>query len=408
MAVNTVTSVGITRSFLDTLENSLQFTKNCYKGYSNDNFGNANPKEGDRLQVRLPNRYKSYPQVAYVSQSVTEHTVDVWLRKPRLVPFDFTDHELTLEFDRFKERYTIPASQQLATDIDFDGTERYKDVWNQVGQTTSVVSDIKTFLNAGTVLYDNAVAQDGKWLVLITPAIQAALIDENKTLFNPTSNISMQYKKGVMGETAGFTFQMSQNLRQHITGNFGTGCELKISMVEGSNTFVFENFTGVVTGDPSAIVGDIFEVDGVYSVNPNNKQTTGRLQQFVVKTAVWDGGTSAMTVTCAPYPISSQLNPHQNITSLGLAGAGVTFFGDANSTYSICLAYHPDAFCFVSADLYLPKDVDMGAKETSDGISIRFTRTWDSKTTELICRMDVLYEHTTIRPEMAVRILSKI
>jgi hypothetical protein len=68
------------------------------------------------------------------------------------------------------------------------------------------------------------------------------------------------------------------------------------------------------------------------------------------------------------------------------------------------LAYHRDAFTFVTADLELPKGVDFAAREVFDGISLRIVRKYDILNDKFPCRMDVLFGYKTIRPEWACRV----
>jgi hypothetical protein len=71
------------------------------------------------------------------------------------------------------------------------------------------------------------------------------------------------------------------------------------------------------------------------------------------------------------------------------------------------LAYHKDAFTFVSADLEdVSKYGAWGAREVMDGVSMRIARQYDISNDTIPCRIDVLYGYKTIRAQLAARILS--
>jgi hypothetical protein len=68
------------------------------------------------------------------------------------------------------------------------------------------------------------------------------------------------------------------------------------------------------------------------------------------------------------------------------------------------MAYHKDAFAFATADLVMPKGVDMAARKQLDGVSMRIVRDYDINNDKFPCRMDVLYGYKAIRPQLACRI----
>ena len=66
--------------------------------------------------------------------------------------------------------------------------------------------------------------------------------------------------------------------------------------------------------------------------------------------------------------------------------------------------YSPDAFTFATADLVMPKGVDMASRASKDGLSIRVVRQYDINNDVLPCRLDILYGYAAIRPQLAARI----
>jgi len=401
--------IEITREYLSTLTNNLVMVKHCYKGYSENNYGNANPKEGDTLRVRLPNRFKSSLGAEIGTNelsSVDEISVPVQLTTRRKMALGATTQDFSLYIDDFNKLFLSPAATQMANDIDFDAADLYKDVYNCVGSATAIPSSLKLFLDAGTVLDNNSVARDGSRWATLTSATMGSMVDALKGLFQDSGLIGKQYRSGMLGITGGFQFEMSQNMKKHTSGNYGTSAELKVNMVEGSDQIVIDTFAGV-SGTPSFAVGDIISIAGVDAVNMSNKQTVGLSQQFTIKSATWDSGNSDMTCTISPTPIASPTDPYQNVSALASAADTVSFEVEENTTYAVNLCFHEEAFCFVSANLPIQGGVDYGASETIEGVNTRILRQYQFMSDTSPTRMDVLYGMKTTRPEMAVRVISK-
>jgi hypothetical protein len=78
--------------------------------------------------------------------------------------------------------------------------------------------------------------------------------------------------------------------------------------------------------------------------------------------------------------------------------------GAVSTAFAQNLAFHKDAFCFATADLMMPKNLDFASRQVMDGISMRIVRDYDIANDRMPCRIDVLYGFKTIRPELAVRI----
>ena len=146
----------------------------------------------------------------------------------------------------------------------------------------------------------------------------------------------------------------------------------------------------------------MFTVAGVYAVNPQTRQSTGSLFQFVVKANATADGTGAATVTVDP--IYSADEAYATVNALPASGAAVTFLGAANTGYAQNLILHKDAVTFATADLVMPKGVDMASRVNHNGISLRCVRAYDIVNDKMIGRIDVLYGYGVIRPEAAVRL----
>jgi hypothetical protein len=166
---------------------------------------------------------------------------------------------------------------------------------------------------------------------------------------------------------------------------------------EGSSTLTLAQ--GSVTTTIAA--GDVFTIADCFAVNPQTRETTGSLFQFVaLANATAVAGT--WTVTVAPMYSANHALATMNV--LPQNSKAVTFVGAASTAYAQNLVYHKDAITFATADLLLPQGVDMAARAVHNGISLRVVRQYDINNDRMPCRIDVLYGFSTIRPQMACRI----
>jgi hypothetical protein len=191
---------------------------------------------------------------------------------------------------------------------------------------------------------------------------------------------------------------MSQSIKQFTTGTRGaTGNSVSASVTaEGAATIALTVASGVTIR-----AGDVFTVADCFAVNPQTRESTGSLFQFVSLTDVTAVST-AVTVSVAP--IYSAGHALATVDVLPVSGKAVVFVGAANTQYAQNLVYHKDAITFATADLLLPQGVDMAARAVHNGISLRVVRQYDINNDRLPCRIDVLYGYNTIRPQMACRL----
>lgn len=391
----------ITREGLRILVNNLGFARNTNKEYD-DSFANDGAKIGDTLRIRKPARYTIRTGAALDVQDHTETKVDLQLSTQAGVDVNFTSKELTLDISDFSDRVLKPAMATIANKIDLDGLALYQDVYSSVGVLGTPPADAPVLLNANQKMDEMASPRDGERCLAIDPAGNSALVNGLKGLFQSSGKLDAQYRKGMMGmDTLGFKeIYMDQNVNVHTTGDQGDlFAAVNDTVVEGDTTISLDTFTVAV---PAVKKGDIFTIAGVYAVNPQNRATTGSLQQFVV--AADKTGSSNAIADVAVSPAFKAAGSFQTIDALPLDNAVVTFYGTSSSQSPQNMAYHRDAFTLGSADLILPKGVDFASRQVHEGISMRIVRDYDINNDALPCRIDVLYGWKTLYPELACRI----
>ena len=398
MANSILTIDMITRKALEILENNLVLTRNVNRQYD-DSFAVEGAKIGSTLRIRLPDRALVTDGAALQAQDDNEQFTTLTVASQKHIGVNFTSAELTMQLDDFADRVLKPRISQLASSIDADVANAFKTIGNSVGTPGTTPATSLVLLQAQQKLNENAAVMSPRYAT-VNPAANAGLVEGMKGLFNPTDTVSKQFKNGMMGTgVLGFDeINMSQSIKQFTTGSRGaTGNTTSAAVTsEGATTIAL-----TVASSATIKAGDVFTVADCYAVNPQTRESTGSLFQFVVLSDVTASGT-AVTVTVAP--IYSSAHALATVDSLPGNSKAVVFVGAASSQYAQNLVYHKDAITFATADLLLPQGVDMAARAVHNGISLRVVRQYDINNDRMPCRIDVLYGYSTIRPQMACRL----
>jgi len=402
MANSLLTIDMITRKSLEILENNLVITRNVNRQYD-DSFAVEGAKIGSTLRIRLPDRALVTDGAALQVQDDNEQFTTLTVSSQKHIGVNFTSAEVTMQLDDFAERVLKPRISQLASSIDADVANSFLSVYNSVGTPGTVPSTSLVLLQAQQKLNEFATPMSPRYAT-VNPAANAGLVEGMKGLFNPTSTISRQFKNGMMGEgILGLEeVNMSQSIRQFLTGSAVRTDSLAVKTTlstQGISTITFKSATNAKTLVP----GDVFTIANVYAVNPQVRESTGSLQQFVVTNTVTSSGTEFASVTFSPA-IYTSTNALATVDSFPVADAAVTLLGSASTYYPQNLVYHKDAITFATADLLLPQGVDMASRQVHNGISLRIVRQYDINNDRMPCRIDVLYGFNTIRPQMATRL----
>jgi hypothetical protein len=401
MANSLLTIDMITRKSLEILENNLVLTRNVNRQYD-DSFANTGAKIGSTLRIRLPDRALVTDGAALQVQDDNEQFTTLTVNSQKHIGVNFTTAELTMQLDDFAERVLKPRISQLASSIDADVANVYKNTYNAVGTPGTTPATSLVLLQAQQKLSEGATPLNTRYAT-VNPAANAGLVEGMKGFFNPTNTISRQFKTGMMGEgVLGYDeINMSQSIKQHTTGTRSTSDTILVNgtiSTQGQATISIDGGTGSAT----VTVGDVFTVANVFAVNPQTRESTGALQQFVVTAANTAAGGAWTSIAISPA-IYTATHALATVDSFPQDGAAITFVGAASTQYPQNLVYHKNAYTFATADLLLPQGVDMASRQVHNGISLRIVRQYDINNDRMPCRIDVLYGYSAIRPSMAAR-----
>ncbi len=390
----------ITRKALEILENNLVLTRNVNRQYD-DSFAVEGAKIGSTLRIRLPDRALVTDGAALQTQDDNEQITTLSVASQKHIGVNFTSAELTMQLDDFAERVLKPRISQLASSIDADVANAFKGIGNSVGTPGTTPATSLVLLQGQQKLNENAAVMSPRYAT-VNPAANAGLVEGMKGLFNPTDTISKQFKTGMMGTgVLGFDeINMSQSIKVFTTGTRNaTGGTTSAAVTSNGATVIAITGAG---NNATVKAGDVFTVADCFAVNPQTRESTGSLFQFVVTEDVTLGSSGEGNLkVAAMYPATHAL---ATVNTLPGNSKAVVFVGAGNTAYPQNLIYHKDAITFATADLLLPQGVDMAARAVHNGISLRIVRQYDINNDRMPCRIDVLYGYSVIRPQMAVRL----
>jgi len=396
----------ITKESLVILENTLVAAKKVNRAYENQNKPNTTFKRGDTINVRKPNRFTvTTASAALAVQDIAETSVAVVVDHQSHVDFTFPTKDLTLVIEEFSDRYLKPAMAALANSIDYGVLQLYKDVHNQVGAARTTPASFAALAAATRRLNEEAAPVDKLRTGIIDPAAEVTLADAFKLFYNPQSAIGDQYEEAMIGRVAGADWFMDQNVALHTTGSVTNTTPAIDTNVVAGNTYL--HMDGLNGATVTALKGDTFTIAGIYAVNPQNRQSTGVLKQFVVTANTTASGSEFGTIvnTGLPYsPAMYDSGALQNVTALPVDGDLVTFFDPGSAVSTQNLVFHRDAFTLVTVPLEMPNGVHFAARESYKGINMRIIRQYLISDDTIPCRIDILWGAKTIYPELACRL----
>lgn len=409
MANSFLTTDWLTMESLRILKNKLQVAQ-----FANTDYNKEFTREfavGDTVRVKLPQRFLIRDGLGYQPQAINRLNTTVTCDQIFGVDFEWDSAEQALKMERgaeaVKREYIAPAMAQIAQEIDSRFAQYcYQNTNNIVGVLGTDPTSFQTVNQARQRLVELACPPGLKKGMIIPPSVNTSLVNAAIQYFNPTSEISKQYKEGSIGINSGFDWYESMSLYSHTAGTWAGAVTTSSAGQSGSSLAVT-----CTTGDTFK-QGDVISIAGVYAVNPMTRRrtTSATTKQFVI-TADTTGSGSAATLPISPA-IFGPGSQYQNVDALPANGAALTLFPGTSSPSGKAginaLAVTSEAFALVGVKLETPKAAEV-ASQTRDpetGISVRFVRMFDPIQSKMVNRFDVLLGFGSLYPDScAVRLL---
>jgi hypothetical protein len=382
----------ITKETLVMLENNL-----VAAGKVNRQFENQFVKIGNAITVRKPNRFTVTSGPGLSIQNISEPSTSITISNQKHVDFQFTSQDLTLTIEEFSERYAKPAAAELANQLDYDVLTNTFLFSNLVGTPGTVPATFAALAAVGQRMDENGAPQDGRTLIL-NPAAYWSLAGGLITLY--VKSVAEPALKGFLANIANFMIFEDQNVQQFTNGNYA-GSGVVNGAGQTGSVLVTNGWTASKTGLMTP--GTVFNIAGVFNVNPKNRQSTGTLKNFTVTSSSSSDGSGNATLNISPAITTS--GAYQNASASPANGAAITVIsGTANTAYFNNIAFVRDAIGLVTVPLELPEGVDFRAREMYKGISMRIIRAYDINNDVFPARIDILYGTSQFYDELGVRL----
>jgi len=262
MANSILTPTAVTREVLRVAHEKLSFLGTVVRSYD-DSYAKSGAKIGDTLKIRQPNKYTVRTGKTLDAQDSSETSTSLTVATQKGVDMVFSSAELTMDIQDFSKRFIEPAMSVLVSNIESamlnDVTQ---DVYNHVG-TPGTLPTFLQIAQAKGKLNQGLAPKDNDRNIQMESIDMAGVVNELKGLFQDSSQISKQYREGVVGKAVGLNWVENERIYTHTNGSDVTGITFDtVTAADGDATLA-------ITGASSApTVGSVFTMAAVYAVHP--------------------------------------------------------------------------------------------------------------------------------------------
>lgn len=397
MSNSLVTCSIVAKESLAILENMLGFAANVNRDWEDEFSGNMSRgyAPGSTINIKRPPRYTYRAGRVAVPQSTTESTIPLVLSQGG-TDLNFTSFERTLSLTKLESKLQA-AMATVANEIDRQGLDLARTAtFNALNSAYTAPNTQALAIGAVTAinqrLDEMGAPRDKQRALTLSPALNANFVTGMAGMFNSQAALSKQFGSGVMVDSLGLSYAMDQNVSTQTNGA-ATATNINGAGQTGSTITVVAVAGGTLTK------GTKITLPGVFAVNPQSRQSTGVLAQFVVTADVAAGATS---IPISPAIVTS--GAFQNVTASPTTAQPYVIFGAASTSYTTSVGYHKDAFTLACVPMWAPpggKGVIDVAQESYKGLNIKVTEFYDGVNDNSIMRLDVLFGWAATYPELS-------
>lgn len=403
MANSLITCSIVAKESLAILENQLTFSSMVNRDFEAEFSANMSRgyAPGATINIKKPPRYTYRTGRVATPQATTETTVPITLSQGGC-DLNFTSLERTLSLTKLEDKLAA-AMAPIANEIDRQGLAlAHYNTFNTLNPTgalpTTQIDAVNLVTAANRRLDEMGAPRDKRRAFVMGPGLNAATVAGFSGLFNSQGAVSKQFGSGLMVDSLGLAYGMDQNVDTHTNGTQNVaGTNVNGAGQTGSAITVI-GLGGTLTR------GQIVTFPGCFAVNPQSRQSTGVLAQFVVTA---DVAAAATSIPISPAIVTS--GQFQNVTASPTTGSPFLVVGAASTAYQCNVAYHRDAFTLAMVPMWAPpggKGVIDVAQETYNGFTIKVTEFYDGTNDNSIMRLDVLFGWAATYPELSTKVYS--
>jgi len=416
MANSLLTVDMITREAVRLFKNSNLFIMNMDTQYDGA-FAVDGAKIGSTLRIRLPNDYIVNDGPAMQLQDTNEQYTTLTVSSQKNVAVPFTTAERTMSVDDYSEIVLAPMINNLAGKVaqavmagseggvcNFRSNVNNAAALNAVSATGAIISPTSEQFLLGNAAIDDAGGDPMTRRVVNDPTTDARTTVSLQGLLNPATEISQQFRSGMMKSGLGYDrWFRDQTVIKHTSGTFSAGGTVNTAGTVTGSTISVNAITGTLKA------GDFVTFAGVNQVNRTTKQDLGTLMQFVITADVANGATSIPIYPALTPAVGGNDVQYQTVTAAPANGAAMLLLTQSGEVYRKSIAYVQKAITLATADLVMPRRaVEEAARANYDGISMRVLTDYLPNSDQLATRVDVLFGFKYIRPEWCCVIADKV
>lgn len=351
---------------------------------------------GDSIRVPYPQMGTIRNGLVYTPADMVPRHATVDIIDPFGIDFELDSLERALETPKSREAFSKlhiePKMTQLAQEIDSRcALYAYQHAASVVGSLgTNPTTYDATSAASRQIMKELACPDSGEKGMILPPSVMRAVKTANLALFNPVSDVTKQFREGIIGRADGFEWYESMSLYRHTAGTWAGAVVLAAAPANGASALTITAGAGDTFN-----TGDKISIALVRPVNPVTKRLYGpatTLKTFTVTSPlVGTGGADTLNISPAIY----FTGPHQNVNVQPAAAAALTLWpGTAvpnGATGIVGLALHRNAFGLVGLELEKFTDVEACSqkRDPDSGIAIRYTRASDPRLSKKINRFDI-------------------
>lgn len=370
---------------------------------------------GDTVNVKLPFRTKVANGRTLVVQPMVDATTTLVINTQKHVGLRFTINDRSLSLKQFSERYLKSGMVALAHQVDLSILTELKNGGFYSSGTPGTALTTDNFTDASAYMEMVGVPMDGMCRAMYAPLDRAAVTKELKD--SPNEALAGgAVRKNYDGTLSEIDMYSSAQMPVHTTGAHG-GTPLVNGASQSGASLVTDGWT---TSTAVIKKGDIFTLAGVYEINPQTYESTGRLMRFVATADGTSDGSGNLTIAISPSINSGAQTTldkdgnsistaaYQNVSALPADGAAITVIGTASTAYRQAVAWHRDACALAVINLHIPESANVAvrASDPESGLSLLMTAAYDISEFRETYRVDILYGVKAIYPELIHRIFS--
>jgi hypothetical protein len=387
---------------LDMLLNEL-----AIGSYFSDEYGKDFAQKfaiGNSMQIPFSQRYIAQRNdMSFNPQAMDRPVSTLTVDQTATIGIEWDSIEKALDMERGEERvekiYLRPAINYIKQAIETDLAQfayRYTNMVTGALGTNPATYDA-TSATALRMLQemDGQMASDDLGL-FVPPVVNQAVKTSALTFYNPTVDISKQFRTGYVNKSDSFDWYSSMTLASHTAGTWAVAASVTCNGASQTGSSLAINCTA---GDTFKF-GDKISIANVNQVNQMTRQTTSTstagTKTFTITADVTATGATA-TLPIWP-PIYGPGSHYQNVDALNAANALLTLWPGTTSpsgkSGKVALAMAKGAFFVTGVALQEPQGSVEFCRQVQDpktGISVRVIRQYLGNTEQMITRLDALW-----------------